>query len=167
MTLAQGLFILALTVVLATVVWFAVLVVGAARRSDGGSHVTWKLMRRLQRSPTERTEFNRWAFYAHRVTGFAIFGFLCLHIVDVSTYSVSPSLYDELHELYGTVPMRVFESGLLFAILFHTFNGLRLLAVDFRDLGLQASKATLGVVIALTVVLGVAGTAVIMAPVFG
>lgn len=164
MTLSQIVFLVALTGVLAAVTWFAVVVGAGARRSDGGSHLTWKLMRRLLRSPTERSEVNRWAFYAHRVTGFAIFGFLCLHIVDVSTYSISTDLYDDLHELYGTAPMRLFESGLLFAILFHTFNGLRLLVVDLADLTLRASKAWLAVVGALTVALGIAGTAVIMAP---
>jgi succinate dehydrogenase / fumarate reductase cytochrome b subunit len=166
MTLAQVLFLIALTGVLASVAWFAALVVTAARRSDGGSHLTWKLARRLQRSPTERTtEVNRWAFYVHRVTGFAVFGFLCLHIVDVSVYSISRDLYDQVHELYGSAPMRLFESGLLFAILFHTFNGLRLLAVDLADLSMQASKAALGAVATLTLLLGVAGSVVIMAPV--
>jgi succinate dehydrogenase / fumarate reductase, cytochrome b subunit len=165
MTLAQVLFLIALTGVLASVAYFAALVVTAARRSDGGSHLTWKLARRLQRSPTERTEVNRWAFYVHRVTGFAIFGFLCLHIVDVSVFSISRDLYDQVHELYGSAPMRLFESGLLFAILFHTFNGLRLLAVDLADLGMRASKAALGGVAGLTLFLGVAGSVVIMAPV--
>lgn len=165
MTVAQGLFLLGLTAVLLAVVWFSVIVARGARRSDGGSHLTWGLVRRLRRDPTERSELNRWAFYVHRVTGFAVFGFLCLHIVDVFTYSVSTVVYDDLHRLYGSVPMRIFECGLLFAILFHTFNGLRILAVDLADLGLQASKVALGAVAASTVVLGLAGTVVIMAPV--
>jgi succinate dehydrogenase / fumarate reductase cytochrome b subunit len=164
-TLAQAIFLVALTGVLAAVGWFAVVVGTGARRSDGGSHLTWKLMRRLQSSAEARSEVNRWAFYVHRVTGFAIFGFLCLHIVDVSTYSISTDLYNNLHDLYGSAPMRLFESGLLFAILFHTFNGLRLLVVDLADLSLRSSKAGLAVVCALTGALGLAGSAVILAPV--
>jgi succinate dehydrogenase / fumarate reductase cytochrome b subunit len=164
MTLAQGVFLVALTGVLAAVGWFAVVVGTAARRSDGGSHLSWKLLRRLQTSAEARSEANRWAFYLHRVSGFAIFGFLCLHIVDVSTYSISTDLYNNLHDLYGTAPMRLFESGLLFAILFHTFNGLRLLVVDLADLSLRASKRGLAIVCSLAGALGIAGSAVILAP---
>jgi succinate dehydrogenase / fumarate reductase cytochrome b subunit len=158
-------FLLALTGILAAVAWFAVVVVRAAARSDGGTHPSRALLRRMGRSPQERAEFNRWAFYLHRLSGMAIFGFLCLHIVDVSTYAISPGTYDELHELYGSAPMRVFESGLLLAILFHTLNGLRILAIDVGDLGDVAARRLLVPVIALTVAVGIAGTVVIMAPV--
>ncbi len=166
MTLAQLLFVVALTGVLIIVVGFGFVVISSAARSGGGSYINAEFIRRLQRSPEERAEFNRWAFYAHRVTGFAVFAFLCLHIVDVSLYTFSSSLYDEVHVLYGSTPMRIFECGLLFAILFHTFNGLRILAIDVADLGLRASRQMLVAAVVLTVLLGLAGSVVIMAPVF-
>lgn len=167
MTAAQSVFALALAAVMVGVSAFGVLVLTSAARSGGGSYLTLDLARRLWRSPAERDEFNRWAFYAHRFTGFAVFAFLCLHVVDVSLYSFARDLYVQVHELYGTVPLRLFECGLLVAILFHTFNGLRLLLVDFADLGLAASRRLLGGVVALTISLGVAGSAVILRPVFG
>lgn len=166
MTIAQLLFVVALTTILGGVTAFGALVLVSAARSGGGQYVTVDLMRRLQRSAVERSEFNRWAFYAHRISGFAVFGFLCLHIIDVSLFSISKPLYEEVHELYGTPLMRLFECGLLFAILFHTFNGLRLLAVDLANLDLTASRRVLGGVMVLTVLLGLAGSVVIMAPVF-
>ena len=58
--------------------------------------------------------------------GVAVFAFLLLHVLDVALYAISPARFDEVHELYGTTPLRVFECALLFAILFHTLNGLRL-----------------------------------------
>lgn len=166
MSAIQVLFLVGLTAVLLVVVGFAVVVAASALRIDGGSHVSRGFLGRFARSPRERAELNRWAFYLHRVTGFAIFAFLALHILDLSTYALSAPLYDELHRLYATAPMRLFESGLLFAILFHTFNGLRLVALDLADLGLDASRRALVAVVALTGVLGVAGSAVIVAPVF-
>jgi succinate dehydrogenase / fumarate reductase, cytochrome b subunit len=166
MTAVQLAFLVGLTGVLAGVVWFAVTVVRGAARSDGGPHVSWGLLRRLGRLPEERAEFNRWAFYLHRLTGMAILGFLCLHILDVSTYAISRSTYGDVHELYGSAPMRVFESGLLFAILFHTLNGLRILAIDIGDLGQVTARRLLVPVAGLTLALGAAGTVVIMAPVF-
>ncbi len=42
-----------------------------------------------------------------------------------------PRVYDQIHSLYGNVLLRTFEVGLLFALLFHTLNGLRIVAVDF------------------------------------
>ena len=162
----QLLFLAGLTTVLAGVVAFAAVVLASAARSGGGSQLTAGFLRRLARPGRERAELHRWAFYLHRITGFAIFAFLCLHILDVSTYALSPALYDELHTLYATAPMRAFEAGLLVAILFHTLNGLCLVAVDVVDLGIDASRRALVAVVGLTVVLGAAGAAVIVAPAF-
>lgn len=166
MTLAQALFVVALFAVLIAVVGFGlVMIYSAARSGGGGFYLDPRLLRRLQRSPEERAEFNRWAFYAHRFTGFAVFAFLCLHIVDISLYAFAPEAFDEVHALYGWTPMRLFECGLLFAILFHTFNGLRILAIDVVDLGSRASRRLLAGALVLTALLGLSGSAIIMAPV--
>lgn len=167
MTPAQALFVAALVGVLVAVLGFGFVMISSAARSGGGPYLNARLLRRLQRSPEERAEFNRWAFYAHRFTGFAVFAFLCLHIVDVSLYTFNPGAFDEVHVLYGWTPMRLFECGLLFAILFHTFNGLRILAIDVADLGSRASHGLLAGAVVLTVLLGLVGSAVIMAPAFG
>jgi succinate dehydrogenase / fumarate reductase cytochrome b subunit len=165
-TLAQALFVVALIGVLITVVGFGfVMIYSAARSGGGGSYLNARLLHRLQRSPEERAEFNRWAFYAHRFTGFAVFAFLCLHIVDISLYAFAPEAFDEVHALYGWTPMRLFECVLLFAILFHTFNGLRILAIDVVDLGSRASRRLLAGALLLTALLGLSGSAIIMAPV--
>lgn len=166
MTALQGLFLAGLTAVLAVIVGFTTVVLRSASRTGGGAHVTPELVRRLGRPGRERAELERWAFYLHRISGFAIFAFLCLHVLDVSTYALSPALYDELHTLYATAPMRVFEAGLLITILFHTLNGLRLVAVDVADLGIDGSRRALVAVAVLTALLGTAGGAVIVAPVF-
>ncbi len=165
MTLAQLLFVLALAAVLIAVAGFGFVMISSAARSGGGSFLDIGLIRRLQRPPEERAEFNRWAFYAHRFTGFAVFAFLCLHIVDVSLYAFAPEAFDEVHALYGWTPMRLFECALLFAILFHTFNGLRILAIDVADLGSRVSRGLLVGAVVLTALLGLGGSAIIMAPV--
>lgn len=152
---------------LLAVLGFGVVVLGSAARDGGGSRGAGGLLARMGRSPEERAELNRWAFYAHRLTGFAVFAFLVQHIAGLAAYAISPALYDDLHELYGMGLMRLFECGLLFAILFHTFNGLRLLVVDLADLRLEDSLRGLRVAVLLTLVLGLAGSAVILAPVLG
>lgn len=165
MTPIQWAFVVGLTAVFAGVGAFGALMVRSALRSDGGPYPTRRLAARLLRDPDERTELNRWAFYLHRITGVAVFGFLALHILDVSVYAWSRSSYDQLHEVYASVPMRVFECALLLAILFHTFNGLRLVAIDLADLGAPAARRLLGMAVALTLAVGLTGSAVILAPI--
>jgi succinate dehydrogenase / fumarate reductase cytochrome b subunit len=166
MTAVQTIFVLLLAGVLVSVGATAVLIVRSATRVDGGAYPSRALVARMLRSPEDRAELNRWAWYLHRITGIAVFGFLCLHILDVGAYTVSHGLYDDLHRVYGSWPMRIFESLLLGAILFHTFNGLRILAIDLADLGPVAARRALGGVAGLTLVLTVAGAVVILSPVF-
>ncbi len=105
----------------------------------------------------------QWAFLAHRVTGFLVFAFLLLHVVDVSLVRW-PSLYDDVHRVYGNVLLRLFEVGLLFALLFHALNGLRIIAVDFFPAAIGYQRRLLAAAVALTVVAGVPGAVVIMWP---
>lgn len=105
----------------------------------------------------------QWAFVAHRVSGFLIFFFLLLHIVDVATVRW-PAVYDEIHQLYGNVLLRAFEVGLLFALLFHTFNGLRIVVLDFFPGQVAKEGRLLAAAVFLTVVAGVPGAFVIMKP---
>ena len=165
MTAIQLAFALALTLVLLAVLGFGVVIGVGAARSGSGAYLDARFLGRFSRSPAERAEADRWAFYAHRFTGFAIFAFLALHVVDVSLYAVSQRLYTQEHRLYGSWPLRLFECGLLVMILFHTFNGLRLLLTDLANLDLRLSRGLLAGAVALTLVLGLAGSVVILKPV--
>lgn len=107
----------------------------------------------------------QWAFIGHRVSGFLVFAFLLLHIVDVSLLRW-PHLYDQIHRLYGNVFLRAFEVGLLFALVFHALNGVRIVAVDFLPRAVRYERQLLRLVVVFTVLLGVPGGIVIMAPFF-
>ncbi len=110
-----------------------------------------------------RGRSGQWAFIVHRITGFLVFFFLLLHIVDVSLIS-RPRLYDEVHELYGNVLLRLFEVGLLFALVYHSLNGLRIVMIDFFPGSIRNEKAVLSAVTIISVVATVAGGFVIMEP---
>ena len=105
----------------------------------------------------------QWAFVGHRVSGFLVFLFLLLHIVDVSLLRW-PETYDQVHRLYGNVLLRLFEVGLLFALLFHSINGLRIVAVDFFPEAVRNQRRLLQAVVALTLLIGIPGGIVIMWP---
>ncbi len=111
-----------------------------------------------------RGKSGQWAFVSHRISGFLVFFFLLLHVVDVSLINVSPRLYDEVHELYGNVLLRLFEVGLLAALVFHSFNGLRIVMIDFFPGAIRNQRAMFSVVLFLTGVITVAGGYIIMKP---
>ena len=106
----------------------------------------------------------QWAFVGHRVSGVLVFMFLLLHIVDVSLINADVELYDEVHALYGNILLRIFECGLLLALLFHSFNGLRIVIVDFFPRAVANEKALTTVVVVLTLLTGIPGSLVILWP---
>jgi succinate dehydrogenase cytochrome b subunit len=148
-----------LGLVLAASVAFAALVIVTAQR-NGRSRLFGPGGR-----GRDHAQLGRIAFLTHRVTGFAILAFLSLHILDIGLYSVSHHLYDEVQRLYGSWELRLFECGLLFAVLFHTGNGLRLIAFDLAPSHIWPQRLLL-IVIATAAVGGAAGSVLILAPVF-
>ena len=156
---AQIAFLTGLLLVLAAVAVFSGVVVRSAVRGGRVDGLGFG-------GRPEHARPGRAAFLTHRLTGFAIFAFLCLHILDVALYGVSRRLYDDVQPIYGSAPLRVFECGLLLAVLFHTGNGLRLLAVDLVPLSAAWTRRLLWLVVALTAVVGVAGSVFILRPLF-
>ena len=114
-------------------------------------------------STVYRGKSGQWAFVTHRVTGFLVFFFLLLHIIDVSLIA-RPHLYDEVHELYGNVLLRLFEVGLLFALVYHSLNGLRIVMIDFFPGAIRQEKAVLWAVAVLSLLITAGGGLVIMWP---
>jgi succinate dehydrogenase / fumarate reductase cytochrome b subunit len=106
----------------------------------------------------------QWAFVSHRVTGFLVFMFLLLHIIDVSLVNIDADLYNTVHELYGNVLLRLFECGLLLALLYHSMNGLRIVLVDFFPGVIRREKMLTGLVVFVTLAAGIPGSLVILWP---
>jgi succinate dehydrogenase / fumarate reductase cytochrome b subunit len=71
-----------------------------------------------------------WNWIAHRATGVAIFFYLVVHVIDTSLVRVSPEAYNEVIGSYKTPIFGLVEAGLVAAVIFHAFNGLRIIAVD-------------------------------------
>jgi succinate dehydrogenase / fumarate reductase cytochrome b subunit len=116
------------------------------------------------RGTVYRGKSGQWAFVAHRVTGVLVFMFLLLHIVDVSLANIDAELYDDVHALYGNVLLRLFECGLLLALLYHSFNGVRIVIVDFFPGMVKAERRMTSAVVALTLLAGIPGSVVILWP---
>jgi len=96
-----------------------------------------------------------WSWVGHRITGVVIFFFLLVHVLDTSLVRVSPGAYDAVIATYKNPLMALGETGLVAAIIFHAFNGLRLILVDFWKQGPKYQRQMLwGVIILWAIALG-------------
>lgn len=97
-----------------------------------------------------------WSWVLHRITGIAIFFFLFDHVLGTSVTLVSPAAYNEVIDGYKNPVVGFLELGLVGAVVFHAFNGIRLILIDFWSQGPRHQRKMLWIV--------VAGFVVIMAP---
>jgi len=67
----------------------------------------------------------------HRITGLGVVLFLAIHIVDTALVYFNPALYMEAIRIYQSTLFGIAEVFLVFCIIYHGINGLR---VAFFDL---------------------------------
>ncbi|MDJ0312462.1 succinate dehydrogenase, cytochrome b556 subunit [Arthrobacter sp. H35-D1] len=90
-----------------------------------------------------------WSWVGHRITGVVIFIFLLVHVLDTSLVRVSPEAYTAVIGAYKNPIMGLGEAALVAAIVFHAFNGLRIIAVDFWKKGPKYQRQMLWAVLGL------------------
>lgn len=73
----------------------------------------------------------QWAWAIHRAAGLGVLAFLVLHIFDIFLASFGPQAFNDLLFLYKGWPARILETTLLFGLLYHALNGLRIILADF------------------------------------
>lgn len=100
-----------------------------------------------------RGKVGMWSWVLHRITGIAIYFFLLVHILDTALVRVDPELYNTVMAAYATPIMAIGELGLVAAILFHAFNGVRIMLVDFWSKGTKYQNLMFWIVIGLSVIL--------------
>jgi len=71
------------------------------------------------------------AWMLHRVTGVGITLYLGLHVWSISKIYGGPEKFEHAMNLYRTPPFKILEIMLFGAVIYHTFNGMRLLWCDF------------------------------------
>jgi succinate dehydrogenase / fumarate reductase cytochrome b subunit len=70
------------------------------------------------------------AWALHRVAGIGVVLFLLLHIFDIFLMQFGPDVFNELLFLYRHPLFRATEILLLFGLLYHALNGLRIILLD-------------------------------------
>lgn len=71
-----------------------------------------------------------YSFLLHRLTGLGTLLFLTIHIVDTATVYWMPELYDHAIALYRLPIFMIGEMGLVFSVIYHGVNGLRIIYQD-------------------------------------
>lgn len=99
-----------------------------------------------------------WAWVLQRITGVTIFFFLFVHVLDTAVIRVNENTYTEIIATYQTWYIGLMEIGLVFCVLWHAINGLRVILIDFWGNGPKYQRQMLWAVVAVFAVLFIAGT---------
>lgn len=101
-----------------------------------------------------RGAIGQWSWVLHRLTGLGVIFFLVLHVIDTSWAVFYPELYVEAIAAYQSPLFTVGEFGLVFAVVYHALNGLRIVLMDFRpDLWKYQQQAAYYVIGATVIIL--------------
>lgn len=95
-----------------------------------------------------RGAIGQWSWVLHRLTGVGVALFLALHVVDTSWAVFYPDLYVKAIAAYQSPIFTLGEFGLVFAVVYHAFNGIRIVIFDSNPkLWRYQSQAAVGVLI--------------------
>ncbi len=93
-----------------------------------------------------------WAWILHRITGLGLTAYIFVHIYALTTLTQGPKAFDDEMKLFSTPVFKVLEWLLFSLVLYHAFNGVRIVLVDWAN-GAKYHKKILTVVYGLGVVL--------------
>ena len=106
-----------------------------------------------------------WAWILHRLAGLALIFYLSLHIWVINSLIYGEKTFNQVMIFLSSPLFKLLEVGLWGVILFHAFNGLRIVIVDFFK-GSLAQKKWFILLIAIAFVLWALGSYMILSHVF-
>ena len=92
-----------------------------------------------------------WSWLFHRVTGLGVLLFLLVHIVDITLIGFGPTVYNNSIRIFSEPAIRIISLALIASVLYHSFNGLRIIIVDFWPAGHKYQRQMYYGVIALSI----------------
>ncbi len=107
-----------------------------------------------------------WAWILHRLTGLALIFYLSLHVWVISTLAGDNGQFNEIMKFLGSPLFKYLEIGLWFVILFHAFNGIRVVIVDFFK-GSLYHKSLFWILMIIAFVLWVWGSYIMVTHIIG
>ncbi len=86
----------------------------------------------LREAVRYRGLWGHWSWIAHRTSGVAVLLFLIIHVWDTANATFWPEAYDYTVEIFKWLPFSLGEIGLMAAVIYHAFNGIRITLLDFK-----------------------------------
>jgi succinate dehydrogenase / fumarate reductase, cytochrome b subunit len=114
-----------------------------------------------------RGQSGHWSWLLHRITGMGVLLFLLVHIVDITLIGFGQKVYNDSIAIFSLPFVRVVSLALIASVLFHAFNGVRIILVDFWPAGYKYQKALFYAALALSILCFIPMAFYVMAPVFG
>ncbi len=90
------------------------------------------LLLTLRESVRYRGRSGHLSWVAHRLSGLAILAFLVIHVWDTANATYAPNVYSWSVELFKHPLFGIGEIGVMAAVLYHAFNGIRITILDFK-----------------------------------
>jgi succinate dehydrogenase / fumarate reductase cytochrome b subunit len=109
----------------------------------------------------------QWSWLLHRVTGLGVLLFLLVHIVDITLIGFGPKVYNDGIAIFNLGVVRIVSLALIASVLYHSFNGLRILVIDFWPAGAKYQRPMFYAALALSVAGFIPMAVFVMLPVFG
>ncbi|MEK6974739.1 MAG: succinate dehydrogenase, cytochrome b556 subunit [Candidatus Thermoplasmatota archaeon] len=93
------------------------------------------------------------AYILHRVTGVAVVLFLFVHLVENFFLLMGEDAYNKAIGIYDTWYFRLGEFALIAAVVYHAFNGTRIVVIDFWQASTKYQKQMWYAVMVLSAVI--------------
>jgi len=102
-----------------------------------------------------------WAWILHRLSGLALVFYITLHIWVINTLTQGPEKFETIMTFLNSPLFKYLEVGLWGIILFHAFNGVRIIIVDFFK-GSFAQKKVFFILILIAFIMWAIGSFIII-----
>jgi succinate dehydrogenase / fumarate reductase cytochrome b subunit len=102
-----------------------------------------------------------WAWILHRLSGLALVFYITLHIWVINTLTQGPEKFETIMNFLNSPLFKYLEVGLWGIILFHAFNGVRIIIVDFFK-GSFAQKKVFSILILIAFFMWAIGSYIIV-----
>jgi succinate dehydrogenase / fumarate reductase cytochrome b subunit len=109
----------------------------------------------------------QWSWVIHRVSGIGVMLFLLLHITDIFLVSLGAETFNSVLFIYKAAPFRVLEVFLIFGLLFHATNGLRIAVLDFWPSVWRYQRTLVWIEAVVVMAVFIPAAVVTLSPIFG
>ena len=90
------------------------------------------LMLTIREGMRYRGRGGHWSWIFHRLAGLGVLAFLVIHTWETAMANYNPTIYEFAIAIFKHPAFGIGEIGLMAALLFHAFNGIRITILDFK-----------------------------------